>query len=33
VEIQWDPAKNQANIEKHGLSFEEASELFNLLKT
>ena len=30
MEFQWDSAKNQANIEKHGLSFEEASELFKL---
>lgn len=30
VEIQWDPVKNQANIKKHGLSFEEATELFEL---
>lgn len=30
MEIQWDPLKNRANIKKHGLSFEEASELFEL---
>ena len=28
MEIQWDPKKNQANLKKHGVSFEEASELF-----
>lgn len=28
VEFQWDPVKNKANIERHGLSFEEASDLF-----
>ena len=28
--FQWNPLKNQANIKKHGLSFEEASELFKL---
>ena len=30
MKFQWDPVKNQVNIKKHGLSFEEASELFNL---
>ena len=25
----WDPDKNQANIEKHGVSFELASEIFS----
>ena len=30
VNFQWDPAKNKSNIEKHGLSFEEAMELFGL---
>lgn len=30
MEFQWDPLKNLANIKKHGLSFEEASELFKL---
>jgi uncharacterized DUF497 family protein len=30
MEFQWDPEKNQSNIEKHGLSFEEASELFKM---
>ncbi len=30
MEFQWDLQKNQANIEKHGLSFEEASELFKM---
>lgn len=28
VEVTWDPAKNLANQKKHGVSFEEASELF-----
>jgi uncharacterized DUF497 family protein/DNA-binding transcriptional regulator YiaG len=28
VRFTWDPAKNDANVRKHGLSFEEASELF-----
>jgi uncharacterized protein len=27
--FEWDPAKNAANIEKHGLSFEEAATIFN----
>ena len=30
MKFEWDPAKNQANIRKHNLSFEEASELFSL---
>ena len=30
MEFQWDSNKNQSNIRKHGLSFEEASELFKL---
>lgn len=25
----WDPAKNAANIKKHGLSFEEAATIFD----
>lgn len=29
VEVTWDPAKNLSNQEKHGVSFEEASELFS----
>jgi uncharacterized protein len=28
VEVAWDPAKNLSNQQKHGVSFEEASELF-----
>lgn len=28
MKIEWDPAKNQANKKKHGISFEEASEIF-----
>jgi uncharacterized DUF497 family protein len=27
--IEWDPARNKANLAKHGLSFEDASELFS----
>ncbi|MDZ7792140.1 MAG: BrnT family toxin [Spirochaetia bacterium] len=30
MESQWDSLKNQYNIKKHGISFEEASELFEL---
>lgn len=30
MEFQWDSNKNQSNKKKHGLSFEEASELFKL---
>ena len=26
--FSWDPEKNRANVAKHGVSFEEASELF-----
>jgi uncharacterized DUF497 family protein len=26
--FSWDPEKNRANLRKHGLSFQEASELF-----
>jgi uncharacterized DUF497 family protein len=28
VTITWDPAKNDANVQKHGVSFEEAQALF-----
>ena len=28
VEVTWDPAKNASNEHKHGVSFEEAAELF-----
>lgn len=28
MEVTWDPAKNAANRKKHGVSFEEAAELF-----
>jgi hypothetical protein len=28
MRLEWDPAKANANRAKHGLSFEEASELF-----
>ena len=28
MRIEWDERKNAANTKKHGLSFEEASELF-----
>ena len=27
--ITWDPAKNDANVQKHGVSFEEAQALFS----
>ena len=28
VPFEWDPKKDEANKEKHGLSFDEAAELF-----
>lgn len=28
MRIEWDPAKDEANQKKHGLSFAEAKELF-----
>jgi uncharacterized DUF497 family protein len=28
VQVEWDEAKNLSNQRKHGVSFEEASELF-----
>jgi uncharacterized DUF497 family protein len=28
MRFEWDPAKDKANRAKHGLSFEEAAELF-----
>jgi uncharacterized DUF497 family protein len=28
VAVEWDPAKDRANRKKHGISFEEAKELF-----
>lgn len=27
--FEWDPAKNVANMQKHGLSFEEAATIFD----
>jgi hypothetical protein len=27
--FEWDPAKNVANMRKHGLSFEEAASIFD----
>ena len=29
MRLEWDPEKNLANQAKHGISFEEASELFS----
>lgn len=29
MEFEWDEQKNQTNIIKHGISFQEAQELFN----
>jgi uncharacterized DUF497 family protein len=29
MEFDWDPAKNAANVRKHGISFEEASAVFD----
>jgi len=26
--FQWDPAKNLANLEKHGIDFEDAKQIF-----
>ena len=28
MRIEWDPANSAANVRKHGVSFEEAAELF-----
>ena len=28
MDIEWDPTKDEANLDKHGLSFTEAAELF-----
>lgn len=28
IEFEWDDTKNKANLEKHGISFETAKELF-----
>ncbi len=28
VKVSWNPAKNRANVKKHGVSFEDAQELF-----
>jgi uncharacterized protein len=27
VKVEWDPAKERANVRKHGITFQEASEL------
>ncbi|AVH73392.1 BrnT family toxin [Nostoc sp. 'Lobaria pulmonaria (5183) cyanobiont'] len=29
MEFEWDKNKNQQNIHKHGISFEEATEIFD----
>ena len=29
LKFEWDENKNQANIKKHGISFEEATTVFN----
>jgi uncharacterized DUF497 family protein len=29
MKVEWDPAKNAENQDKHGLSFEDAAELFS----
>ncbi|MCC5665852.1 BrnT family toxin [Nostoc sp. CHAB 5784] len=29
MEFEWDKNKNQQNIQKHGISFEEATEIFD----
>jgi uncharacterized DUF497 family protein len=29
MRIEWDPEKAKANLDKHGVSFEEATELFS----
>jgi len=29
VKLAWDPAKNAANIAKHGVSFEQAARIFD----
>ena len=29
LEFDWDPAKAAANLEKHGVSFQEAATVFN----
>ena len=28
LKFEWDPKKNEANIKKHGISFEEAQTVF-----
>ena len=28
MDIEWDPTKDEANLDKHGFSFSEAAELF-----
>ena len=28
VEFEWNPAKNKANLKRHGVSFEEAKSVF-----
>jgi uncharacterized protein len=29
MKFEWDKSKNQQNIQKHGISFEEATEIFD----
>jgi uncharacterized protein len=29
MEFEWDRAKSEANLEKHGISFEDAQEMFD----
>ena len=28
MEFEWDPEKSKSNLKKHGISFEEAKEIF-----
>jgi uncharacterized DUF497 family protein len=28
MEVEWDPAKDAANVEKHGITFEDAKRVF-----
>ena len=29
MEFEWDPEKARSNVEKHGITFEEATDVFN----
>lgn len=33
MDFEWDPGKNEANLEKHGIDFEDAAQILLALHT